>query len=170
MTQPPRVRRAHSSNHRARRARSHGAALLMVTAGALLGRAPPRWERHRPADGLSFDASTAQATLAAVVGGMNTLAGFVVTAIALVVQTVTGASHPRTVRRPRALLDRLAAAVPADRREPVVERRDALERLTVGMLTDPLLSRVAARPDRKGLGGAAAGGTLDDRRFFSPCA
>ncbi|MEU5320118.1 DUF2254 family protein [Streptomyces sp. NPDC021056] len=99
----------------------------MVTAGALLGRLLPRWERHRPADGLSFDASTARATLAAVAGGMITLVGFVVTAIALVVQTVTGVSNPQAVRRLRALLDRLAA-----------------------------------RPDRQGLGGAAAGETLDD--------
>jgi hypothetical protein len=81
-----------------------------------------------------------------------------------------GASHPQTVRRPRALLDLLSAAAPADRREPVVERRDALDRLTVGMLADPLLGRVAARPDRQGIGGAAAGDTLGDRRFFSPCA
>ncbi|WP_405650605.1 hypothetical protein [Streptomyces sp. NBC_00019] len=121
----------------------------------------PRWERHLPADGLSFDASTPQAALAAVVGGMITLAGFVVTAIALVVRTVAGASNPKTVRRLRALLDRLAAAAPADRREPVVERRDALDRLTFGMPTDPVLSRVAARPERQGLGGAAAGDTLD---------
>ncbi|WP_327721049.1 DUF2254 domain-containing protein [Streptomyces sp. NBC_00490] len=166
MTQPPRARRAHSSgNHRARRARSPGAALLVVAAGALLGRVLPRRERHRPADGLSFDASSAQATLAAVSGGMITLNGFVVTAIALVVQTVTGVSSPRAVRRPRALLDRFAAAAPADRREPVVEHRDPLDRSAVGMPADPLLS-----PDRRRLGGAAAEGTLGDRRFFSPCA
>ncbi|MER6183598.1 hypothetical protein [Streptomyces sp. NPDC001652] len=126
MTRPPRARRAHSSggNHRARRARGHGAAPLMAAAGALLIRLAARY----------------------------------------------GASHPQTVRRPRALPDRLPAAASADRREPVVERRDALDRLTVGMLTDPLVSRVAARPDRQGIGGAAAGETLGDRRFFSPCA
>ncbi|MFD3840630.1 hypothetical protein ACFWWC_30880 [Streptomyces sp. NPDC058642] len=70
MTQPP-------------RARSHGAALLMVTAGAVPGRILPRRDRHLPADGLSLD-------------GMITLAGFVATAITLVVQCVTAMS-PRLV-------------------------------------------------------------------------
>lgn len=82
--------------HRARRARSHATAVLLVIAGALLGWTLPRWERHLPDAGLTFDASTAQATLAAIGGGMITLAGFVVTAITLVVQTVQAMS-PRLV-------------------------------------------------------------------------
>ncbi|MFJ8086246.1 DUF2254 family protein [Streptomyces sp. NPDC096205] len=99
MTTPP--VRARSPQHsrgsqRARRTRSHGVALLLVAGGALLGWALPLWERHVPAAGLSFDSSTAQATLAAIAGGMITLAGFVVTAITLVVQTVQTMS-PRLV-------------------------------------------------------------------------
>jgi uncharacterized membrane protein len=39
-------------------------------------------------DGLSYDASTAQSTLAAVAGGMITLTGFVLTAVTLMVQTI----------------------------------------------------------------------------------
>ncbi|PZT69017.1 hypothetical protein DN402_16935 [Streptomyces sp. SW4] len=98
MTESERARPPHRSggSQRARRTRSHGAALLLVAAGALLAWALPRWERHLPATGLSFDASTAQATLAAIAGGMITLAGFVVTAITLVVQTVQSMS-PRLV-------------------------------------------------------------------------
>ncbi|MGW0910967.1 DUF2254 family protein [Streptomyces sp. NPDC002784] len=97
-TEPVRARPPHrgSGSQRARRARSNGAALVLVAAGALLGWALPRWERHLPEAGLSFDASTAQATLAAIAGGMITLAGFVVTAITLVVQTVQAMS-PRLV-------------------------------------------------------------------------
>ncbi|MFI8996569.1 DUF2254 family protein [Streptomyces sp. NPDC053542] len=71
-------------------------ALLLVAAGALLGWVLPRWEGHLPVGGLRFDASTAQATLAAIAGSMITLAGFVVTAITLVVQTVQAMS-PRLV-------------------------------------------------------------------------
>ncbi|MFE6361792.1 DUF2254 family protein [Streptomyces sp. NPDC057806] len=97
-TEPLRARPPHrgSGSQRARRARSNNAALVLVAAGALLGWALPRWERHLPEAGLSFDASTAQATLAAIAGGMITLAGFVVTAITLVVQTVQAMS-PRLV-------------------------------------------------------------------------
>ncbi|MFI9025377.1 DUF2254 domain-containing protein [Streptomyces sp. NPDC053560] len=98
MTDPLRTRFAHGSRgtHRARRTRSHALALLLVVAGALLGWTLPLWERQLPAAGLTFDASTAQATLAAIAGGMITLAGFVVTAITLVVQTVQAMS-PRLV-------------------------------------------------------------------------
>ncbi|MFI9768149.1 DUF2254 domain-containing protein [Streptomyces sp. NPDC052415] len=97
-TEPLRARPPHrgSGSQRARRGRSNSAALVLVAAGALLGWALPRWERHLPEAGLSFDASTAQATLAAIAGGMITLAGFVVTAITLVVQTVQAMS-PRLV-------------------------------------------------------------------------
>ncbi|MGI5473039.1 DUF2254 family protein [Streptomyces sp. CA-132043] len=98
MTYPLRTRFAHGSRgtHRVRRTRSHALALLLVMAGALLGWTLPLWERRLPAAGLTFDASTAQATLAAIAGGMITLAGFVVTAITLVVQTVQAMS-PRLV-------------------------------------------------------------------------
>ncbi|MBZ4018499.1 DUF2254 domain-containing protein [Streptomyces purpurogeneiscleroticus] len=85
-----------SGSRSARRVRRHGAALLLVAAGALLGWVLPRWERNLPLAGLRFDASTAQATLAAIAGSMITLAGFVVTAITLVVQTVQAMS-PRLV-------------------------------------------------------------------------
>lgn len=81
---------------RARRARNLGTAWGLVAAGALLGWALPRWEQRLAGPGLHFDASTAQATLAAIAGGMITLAGFVVTAITLVVQTVQAMS-PRLV-------------------------------------------------------------------------
>ncbi|MGW7642474.1 DUF2254 domain-containing protein [Streptomyces bobili] len=98
MTDSDRARPAFRSRgtHRARQTRSHALALFFVAAGALLGWVLPRWERHLPEAGLTFDASTAQATLAAIAGGMITLAGFVVTAITLVVQTVQTMS-PRLV-------------------------------------------------------------------------
>lgn len=92
-TRPP---RRGGAAHRARRVRSQGAALLLVGGGALLGWVLPEWDRNLPTPGLGFDASTAQATLAAIAGGMITLAGFVVTAITLVVQTVQTMS-PRLV-------------------------------------------------------------------------
>lgn len=91
-----RLPRGSDGSQRARQARSHGAALGLVVAGALLGWAVPIAERHLPVPGLRFDAATAQATLAAIAGGMITLAGFVVTAITLVVQTVQAMS-PRLV-------------------------------------------------------------------------
>ncbi|MEV5488472.1 DUF2254 family protein [Streptomyces bobili] len=98
MTGSVRARPAFRSRgtYRARRNRSHAIAVILVAAGALLGWTLPRWERHLPEAGLTFDASTAQATLAAIAGGMITLAGFVVTAITLVVQTVQTMS-PRLV-------------------------------------------------------------------------
>ncbi|ALV31685.1 hypothetical protein [Streptomyces sp. CdTB01] len=65
--------------------------LLMPAAGAPPGWALPRWEQHLPSTGLHFDASTAQATLAALAGSMITLAGFVVTAITITIQTVQSA-------------------------------------------------------------------------------
>jgi uncharacterized membrane protein len=43
-------------------------------------------------DGLAYDTSTAQTTLAAIAGGMITLTGFVLTAVTLMVQTVQGQS------------------------------------------------------------------------------
>ncbi len=47
---------------------------------------------HHWHDGLSYDVSTAQTTLAAIAGGMITLTGFVLTAVTLMVQTVQGQS------------------------------------------------------------------------------
>ncbi|MEV7283319.1 DUF2254 domain-containing protein [Streptomyces sp. NPDC093252] len=88
-------RRGRGSQRR-RRMRSLGLALFLVVAGALLGWALPRWEEHLPNAELDFDASTAQATLAAIAGGMITLAGFIITAITLVIQTVQSMS-PRLV-------------------------------------------------------------------------
>ncbi|MFI9604037.1 DUF2254 domain-containing protein [Streptomyces sp. NPDC052043] len=82
--------------HRVRGLRGPGAAAALVAGGVLLGWFLPRWERRLPLRGLGFDASTAQATLAAVAGSMITLAGFIVTAITLVVQTVQSMS-PRLV-------------------------------------------------------------------------
>ncbi|NUU20137.1 MAG: DUF2254 domain-containing protein [Streptomycetaceae bacterium] len=82
--------------HGARRARTHGTAAVIVVAGAVLGWVVPHAESWFSDIGLGFDASTAQATLAAIAGGMITLAGFVVTAITLVVQTVQNMS-PRLV-------------------------------------------------------------------------
>ncbi|MFJ8849037.1 DUF2254 family protein [Streptomyces sp. NPDC102437] len=98
MTPPVRARgpRRSRSSHRARNLRSRAAAALLVVLGAFLGWAVPVWERHLPSTGLGFDASTAQATLAAIAGGMITLAGFIVTAITLVIQTVQSMS-PRLV-------------------------------------------------------------------------
>lgn len=98
MTLPVRTRPPQHSRgtHRARRTRSYVVALFLVAAGAVLGWTLPRLERHLPKAGLTFDASTAQATLAAIAGGMITLAGFVITAITLVVQTVQSMS-PRLV-------------------------------------------------------------------------
>src|ERR1700678_2520785 len=49
------------------------------------------------ADGLDYDASTAQTTLGAIAGGMITLTGFVLTAVTLMVQTVQSQS-PRLLR------------------------------------------------------------------------
>ncbi|MFG2218630.1 DUF2254 family protein [Streptomyces sp. NPDC048685] len=98
MTPPARARapRRSRGSNRARNVRSRGAAVLLVVLGAFLGWAVPRWEQHLPSTGLGFDASTAQATLAAIAGGMITLAGFIVTAITLVIQTVQSMS-PRLV-------------------------------------------------------------------------
>ncbi|MFF3956106.1 DUF2254 family protein [Streptomyces sp. NPDC001890] len=98
MTPPVRARgpRRSRGSHRARNLRSRAAAVLLVVLGAVLGWAVPLWERHLPTAGLGFDASTAQATLAAIAGGMITLAGFIVTAITLVIQTVQSMS-PRLV-------------------------------------------------------------------------
>ncbi|MFJ4849569.1 MULTISPECIES: DUF2254 family protein [unclassified Streptomyces] len=82
--------------HHARRLHGRSIALILVVGGGLLGWFLPLWERHLPTPGLGFDTSTAQATLASVAGSMITLAGFIVTAITLIVQTVQAMS-PRLV-------------------------------------------------------------------------
>jgi uncharacterized membrane protein len=66
-----------------------------------------------------------------------------------------GAPNPQVVRRLRALLHRLTAAVPEDRAAAVTERLDALDRLATASLPDPLLREVAGYPDVQGLGGSA---------------
>ncbi|MFB7288438.1 DUF2254 domain-containing protein [Actinacidiphila glaucinigra] len=98
MTSQPPARRPNRSRgaHRTGLLRGQGAALTLATGGAVLGWFLPLWEKRLPAPGLSFDASTAQAALGAVAGSMITLAGFIVTAITLVVQTVQAMS-PRLV-------------------------------------------------------------------------
>ncbi|MFD9129956.1 DUF2254 domain-containing protein [Kitasatospora sp. NPDC059571] len=62
----------------------------------MAGWAVPHWESDLPSAGLDYAAGTAQAALGAIAGAMITLAGFVVTAITLVVQTVQAMS-PRLV-------------------------------------------------------------------------
>lgn len=67
---------------------------LAVVAGIVL----PRLEvDHHWRIGVSYDASAAQAALAAVAGGMITLTGFVLAAMTLMVQTIQGQS-PRLLR------------------------------------------------------------------------
>ncbi|MEX5635298.1 DUF2254 family protein [Parafrankia sp. FMc2] len=68
----------------------------IIAGGTVLGWAVPHWEPRLPRIGLEYQASTAQATLAAIAGAMITLSGFIVTAITVVVQTVQGMS-PRLV-------------------------------------------------------------------------
>jgi uncharacterized membrane protein len=77
-------------------------AVLEVALAIALAVALPRLERHYHwPDLISYDAATAQATLAAIAGGMITLTGFVLTAVTLFVQTIQGQS-PRLLR----ILDR----------------------------------------------------------------
>ncbi|MET7313562.1 MULTISPECIES: hypothetical protein [unclassified Streptomyces] len=59
--------------------------------------------------------------------------------------------------RLNALFDHLLAVTTDARTTPVVERRQALERLAATALPDPLLNAIAARADPRGLGGAEAG-------------
>src|SRR5579859_316096 len=68
-------------------------ALAEVTLAILLALALPGTEAANGwSDFLHYDASTAQATLAAIASGMFTLTGFVLTAVTLIVQTVQGQS------------------------------------------------------------------------------
>src|SRR6185437_10759594 len=69
-----------------------------VGAAIALALTLPRLERHfgwHPLIG--YEAGTAQATLAAIAGGMITLTGFVPTAVTLIVQTIQGQS-PRLLQ------------------------------------------------------------------------
>lgn len=59
-----------------------------------------------------------------------------------------GSTNPLIVRRLHALLYRLHVAAAEDRKASVAERQQALERLAATALPDPLLNRVATRPDR----------------------
>ncbi|WP_018636155.1 DUF2254 family protein [Parafrankia elaeagni] len=89
---PPRHRH-HGLGHRWR---TRVVAGTIIAGGTVLGWAVPHWEPHLPRVGLDYQASTAQATLAAIAGAMITLSGFIVTAITVVAQTVQGMS-PRLV-------------------------------------------------------------------------
>ncbi|MCF2533219.1 DUF2254 family protein [Yinghuangia soli] len=70
--------------------------LAIIVGGGFLGWALPNLEPHLPSGGLGFSASTAQAALAAIAAAMITLAGFVLTAVTLVIQTIQAMS-PRLV-------------------------------------------------------------------------
>jgi uncharacterized membrane protein len=73
-------------------------AVLIVCLGVLAGWVVPIIGQHtRWNEVFRFDASSAQATLAAIAGGMITLTGFVFTAVTLVIQTVQSQS-PRLLR------------------------------------------------------------------------
>ena len=64
-------------------------AIAEVTVAIVVALLLPDLESHfHWTDGLDYDASTAQTTLAAIAGGMITLTGFVLTAVTLMVQTV----------------------------------------------------------------------------------
>jgi uncharacterized membrane protein len=73
-------------------------AVVEVAAAIVLALTLPRLERHfgwHPLIG--YEEGTAQATLAAIAGGMITLTGFVLTAVTLIVQTIQGQS-PRLLQ------------------------------------------------------------------------
>ena len=73
-------------------------AVILVVVAIAAAVILPRLEREQGwAIGFTYDASTAQATLGAIAGGMITLTGFVLTAETLIVQTVQGQS-PRLLR------------------------------------------------------------------------
>ncbi|WP_436778155.1 DUF2254 family protein [Yinghuangia sp. YIM S09857] len=70
--------------------------LAVIAAGAVLGWVLPHVESHLPQAGLGYSAGTAQAALGAIAAAMVTLAGFVLTAVTLVIQTIQAMS-PRLV-------------------------------------------------------------------------
>ena len=86
-------RRAPTWRNRLRITRYWPLAVAEVVIAIVLGLALPDIEASlHLSDGLDYDASTAQTTLAAIAGGMITLTGFVLTAVTLMVQTVQGQS------------------------------------------------------------------------------
>ncbi|SEM14591.1 DUF2254 family protein [Streptacidiphilus jiangxiensis] len=74
-------------------------------------------------------------------------------ALALDETLLYGAGNPQVVRRARALLDRVEAATPPERREALTARRALLDRLSSAALPDPFLHALASVPDPFGLGG-----------------
>jgi uncharacterized membrane protein len=86
-------RRSPKWPNRLRMTRYWPLAVAEVVLAIVLGLALPGIEeRLHLTDGLDYDASTAQTTLAAIAGGMITLTGFVLTAVTLMVQTVQSQS------------------------------------------------------------------------------
>jgi uncharacterized membrane protein len=86
-------RRSPSWLNRMRRIRYWPLAVAEVIIAIVLGLTLPDIEAAlHLRDGLDYDASTAQTTLAAIAGGMITLTGFVLTAVTLMVQTVQSQS------------------------------------------------------------------------------
>ncbi|MGW5003601.1 DUF2254 family protein [Streptomyces hydrogenans] len=85
----PRGRTRHSSSFETR---GRLLSLAIIAGGTVLGWAVPHLERYLPSGGLGYDASTAQAALGAIAAAMITLAGFVLTAVTLVIQTVQSMS------------------------------------------------------------------------------
>lgn len=71
---------------------NRGLAAALIAAAVLLGWWLPHIERHHSLGGLSYDASSAQATLGAIASGIIALTGFVLTAVTLVIQSVQNAS------------------------------------------------------------------------------
>ncbi|HEY3877707.1 MAG TPA: DUF2254 domain-containing protein [Trebonia sp.] len=73
-------------------------AVVEVAAAVALALVLPRFERgHNWPWFVHYESGTAQATLAAIAGGMITLTGFVLTAVTIIVQTVQSQS-PRLLR------------------------------------------------------------------------
>jgi uncharacterized membrane protein len=86
-------RRSIRRRNRPRSARYWPVAVAEVVLAIVLGMTLPDIENSlHLRDGLDYDVSTAQTTLAAIAGGMITLTGFVLTAVTLMVQTVQSQS------------------------------------------------------------------------------
>jgi uncharacterized membrane protein len=86
-------RRSRRLRNRPRSARYWPLAVAEVVFAIVLGMTLPDIENNlHLRDGLDYDVSTAQTTLAAIAGGMITLTGFVLTAVTLMVQTVQSQS------------------------------------------------------------------------------
>jgi uncharacterized membrane protein len=89
--------RSRHGRPRVARSRWPAAAFEIVAAVALALVLPRLEHHHRLPWPVHYDAATAQATLAAIAGGMITLTGFVLTAVTIIVQTVQSQS-PRLLR------------------------------------------------------------------------